>query len=296
MKEILIVKQEQPIKLKAFLAQLNISGTGYKKLKTAQCLTVNEQIINSNILLAPGDKVALSLPPETSTIIPEQGPLKIVYEDDGMLLVDKPAPLLTHPTVAQATGTLANLVAGHFVQNDEHCGIHPVSRLDRNTSGLVLFAKNAIYHYLLSQSHIEKEYLGIVEGEPAPHRGIITAPLSRKPGSIIEREVDFQEGKTAVTAYEVMATNGKISLVRFKLQTGRTHQIRVHCAYLGCPLVGDHLYGQPGPQGRHLLHAFHLSFLQPFKKQEFNFTIGLPNDILNLIKSSNLCYNESVKY
>jgi len=255
---------------------------------------VNGEVIHSNVALSNGDKVTFIIPTEDSTLIPEKDNLRIIYEDDTLLVVDKPAPMLTHPTVQSATGTLANLIAGHYLATGQHCGIHPVSRLDRNTSGLVLFAKNSLYHYLLTQSHITKTYLGIVEGQPTPLSGIITAPISRKSGSIIEREVNFSQGQAAETTYEVLTSNQKFSLVRFVLHTGRTHQIRVHCAYLGCPLVGDNLYGRTGPQTRHCLHAFQLNFVQPFTNSLLSFTSPLPKDMVAMLKQVDLCYNNIV--
>jgi len=294
MKELLVTGLVAPLNLKAFLKSKLISSSAYKKLKAEACLMVNGEVIHRNVALSNGDKVTFIIPTEDSTLIPEKDNLRIIYEDDTLLVVDKPAPMLTHPTVQSATGTLANLIAGHYLATSQHCGIHPVSRLDRNTSGLVLFAKNSLYHYLLTQSHITKTYLGIVEGQPTPLSGIITAPISRKPGSIIEREVNFSLGQAAETTYKVLNSNQKFSLVRFVLHTGRTHQIRVHCAYLGCPLVGDNLYGRTGPQTRHCLHAFQLNFVQPFTNSLLSFTSPLPKDMVAMLKQVDLCYNNIV--
>lgn len=295
MKEFLVTDLTTKNNIKNFLASKNISSTAYKKLKMANCLTINGQQLQHNITLQAGDKVGIVMPAETTTIIPEQGALEIIYEDDALLLVNKPAPLLTHPTVQCATGTLANLVAGYYVATHQQCGIHPISRLDRNTSGLVLFAKHALYHHLMTQNRIKKEYLGLVHGELFPATGIITAPLARKPGSIIEREVNFDQGQNAKTSYETLATNQKISLVRFVLGTGRTHQIRVHCAYLHCPLWGDNLYGLSGPQTRHMLHSFKLTMVLPFTDDTLAFTIPLPNDMVSLMENEKLCYNNIMK-
>mgnify|MGYP003478533773 CR=1 FL=1 len=295
MNEFLVTDLTTEQNLKKFLASKHVSSTAYKKLKMADCLLVNGQPVHQNLTLKNGDRVSLNLPSETTNIVPEKGPLKIIYEDDALLLVDKPAPLLTHPTVQCATGTLANLIAGYYVATKQQCGIHPISRLDRNTSGLVLFAKHSLYHHLVTQNTIKKEYLGIVQGVPTPSQGTITAPLARKYGSIIEREVNFDQGQNAQTNYEVLATNQKVSLVRFVLGTGRTHQIRVHCAFIGCPLWGDNLYGTKGPQARHLLHAFKLTLCKPFTDSLMTFTISLPNDMVSLMESEKLCYNNIIK-
>lgn len=275
----------KPINLKTFLAQQHVSATAYKKLKYAGLCSVNTVITHSNVLLQPGDIVTLTLPPETTTLEPLAGPLDIIYEDEHLLVVNKPAGLLTHPTVKESK-SLANIVAGYFRQTKQSCGMHPVSRLDKETSGLVIFAKNSLAHHLLTEQQISKEYLGLVQGLPTPPVGTISAPLARKSGSIIQREVNFLTGQQATTDYEVLGSNGDIALVHFLLHTGRTHQIRVHCAYLGHPLMGDNLYGTPGPPSRHLLHAARLTLWKPFTGEKLVFNSPLPTD---------MCYNITTK-
>ena len=141
-------------------------------------------------------------------------------------------------------------------------GLHPVSRLDRNTSGLVIFAKQPRVQFLLSQQNVIKKYLGITAALLPALSGSIEAPIARKEGSIIERCVS-ESGKYARTDYEVLATNKNKALLELTLYTGRTHQIRVHLAHIGCPLYNDNLYGTPGPQSRHALHASYLKFTHP---------------------------------
>lgn len=206
----------------------------------------------------------------------------IAYEDDYLLIIDKPPGMLIHPTVNESGCTLYDYVAAYYRKKALDCGIHPVSRLDRNTSGLVIFAKEPIVQFWLSQREIVKEYLAIVNGRMEQDAGIIEAPIARKEGSIIERCVSA-DGKYAKTAYKVLRRYKDRTLVQLRLFTGRTHQIRVHLAHIGHPLYNDNLYGTPGPQSRHALHAWRLSFIHPVSDQLLEVTRELPKDLRKII-------------
>lgn len=210
-------------------------------------------------------------------------PSMLAYEDDFLLIIDKPAGMLVHPTVSERGTTLYDYVKAYYEANDITAGIHPVSRLDRNTSGLVIFAKEPIVQHWLSQQQVEKEYLALACGRFENSEGIIEAPIARKEGSIIERCVDYTRGKYAKTAYEVLAAYSSSTLLKVRLFTGRTHQIRVHLASIGHPLVNDNLYGTPGPQARHALHAYRLAFKHPVSDVFLEITRSLPNDLLKLL-------------
>lgn len=207
----------------------------------------------------------------------------IAYEDDFLLIIDKPAGMLVHPTVSQWDGTLYDLVKDYYAAKGIKADIHPVSRLDKNTSGLVIFAKEPIIQFWLSQQEIVKEYLAIAQGHITEPNGIITAPIARKEGSIIERCVDYERGKEAKTAYTVLGYYGGNTLIKLQLFTGRTHQIRVHMAHLGHPLVDDNLYGTPGPQSRHALHAYRLAFKHPVGDFWLEITRILPDDLRKIL-------------
>lgn len=210
-------------------------------------------------------------------------PSMLAYEDDFLLIIDKPAGMLVHPTVSERGTTLYDYVKAYYEANGITAGIHPVSRLDRNTSGLVIFAKEPIVQHWLSQQQVEKEYLALACGRFENSEGIIEAPIARKEGSIIERCVDYERGKYAKTAYKVLAVYCSCTLLKVRLFTGRTHQIRVHLASIGHPLVNDNLYGTPGPQARHALHAYRLAFKHPVSDVFFEITRSLPNDLLKLL-------------
>lgn len=210
-------------------------------------------------------------------------PEMIAFEDDYMLIIDKPAGMLVHPTVNERGFTLYDYVRNYYMRQGITADIHPVSRLDRNTSGLVIFAKEPIIQFWLSQQQMCKTYLAIVTGALPANNGIIEAPIVRKEGSIIERCVDYDKGKYAKTSYRLLRKVKDKTLVELQLFTGRTHQIRVHMAHIGCPLYNDNLYGNPGPQSRHALHAYKLSFIHPVSDLSMEITRELPADLRKLL-------------
>ncbi len=279
----------------------------------------NGVFVHTTALLTQGDAVTVHLSEKkpSPNIVPVNLPLSIVYEDEDLLVVDKPAGLPTHPSMHNYTHSLANAVAWHYQALGCAFTFRCVSRLDHDTSGLTVIAKHMVSASILSSEirsrAFRREYLAIVEGAPSPASGTIDAPLGRKPGSIIERTVDFTNGERAVTHYRVIKTSNGLSLVLLSLETGRTHQIRIHMKYLGCPLLGDTLYqadqtedsfcrgaGQPGkplcqPAGagageqreekkgervtRQALHSFRVRFPHPITREPMEFSSPLPKDL-----------------
>ena len=276
---------------KAFLHQKGISSTLWKRIKHSGTFKVNGVVTNAaRTMLKDGDTVSYQVE-KPSEIEPEALPLDIRYEDEYLLIVNKPPGQLVHPTTKEAHGTLAGAVLYHYKAKGENHSYHPIHRLDRDTSGLVLIAKEPQVQYLLTAKdgtkRFHREYLAIVEGRPKPPEGLIDAPIARALPSIILRKVS-PEGKEARTHYKTLSSmerEGKLlSLIELKLETGRTHQIRVHMNYLGHPLLGDDLYGGSLElMQRQALHACRLHFIHPVTKEQINVKAELPRDMQRLL-------------
>ena len=285
---------EDGITLRDFLAQHHISKAACTDIKLhGGALTVNGKPETVRYVIKHQDQIAVQYPPETSslTMKAEAIPLSIVYEDDAILVVDKPVGLCTIPSRKHPSGTLANGILHHYAQTDHAGAVHFVTRLDFDTSGLVLVAKHRYIHALLSlamqKQALTKEYLALVEGTLIPPNGTVDLPIARVNISQIKREV-HPDGLPAQTKYrtvqQIQTDTHTYSLVRLQLLTGRTHQIRVHMTALQHPLLGDCLYG-----GNHILisrHALHcnlLKFLHPMTGELMRFESPLPAAMERLI-------------
>ena len=216
------------------------------KLKWQNKILVNGTPRHNDYQVQPGDVITASLDEPTPDYPPEDGPLTILYEDQHILAVDKPAGMLIHPSRAANTGTLANRVLAYYQRTGQKCAFHPITRLDRDTFGIVLLAKNAHIHALLNELHdrgaLKKTYHALVFGGPAEDSGRIDAPIARKPLPSLLRYVN-QEGKPSVTNYRVLHREKDTAYLALQPVTGRTHQLRVHCAHMGFPILGDPQYG-----------------------------------------------------
>lgn len=230
-----------------------------------------------------GQLVTFTLPPEPPTTVkPQPLPISVAYESTHVMVLEKPAGMAVHPTLNYTEGTLANAYMGLLQQRGEEGVFRPVNRIDKDTSGLVLCAKNVWAAPLLAKS-VQKEYLAILEKEP-PKSGVIELPIGRAEGSIILRRVD-PKGKPSCTRYRVEQTVNGFSLVRAVPVTGRTHQLRVHFAHIGCPLAGDELYGGSRSRiGRHALHCAVITFQDPVNGRLVRVESPLAQDMAELLK------------
>ena len=228
--------------------EMRVSTGLMNRLKTTDRILVNGAPQRTNFTVKGGDTVTLLLDEPVPDYPGEEGPLTILYEDDHILAVDKPAGMLIHPSRSRDTGTLANLVVGHYGRTGQKCAFHPLTRLDRDTFGVVLIGKNSHIHALLQQASPKKTYQARIFGCLPEDSGIIDAPIERRPLPSLLRYIS-PTGKPSRTRYRILERFEGHSLVELEPLTGRTHQLRLHCAHLGCPILGDPQYGTEESQG-----------------------------------------------
>lgn len=255
------------------------------KLKKNKKIYLNNKETYTKQKVISGDVVSfiLDFDEDNSNIVPSNIPLDIIYEDEYLLILNKPAGIAIHPSILHYDNSLSNGVKFYFDKIKLNKKIRIVNRLDRNTSGIVIFAKNEyIQECLIKQmktKELKKEYLAIVCGILENSSGTLNFPIARKEGSIIERCVNTN-GDLAITHYDVLKTFNNLSLVHIVLETGRTHQIRVHFSYINHPVLGDTLYGNPSDLiARQALHSYKISFIHPITKENMTITAPLPSDM-----------------
>ena len=259
---------------------LKISRRLVITLKKTNGISLNDTPVFTNHVVKENDilKVELSEISVSENLAPENIPLDIIYEDEHLLIVNKPRKMAVHPTLNYESGTLGNAVMYYY--KDENFVFRPVNRLDKDTSGLILIARNKLSAERLSkqlaENEIDKTYIAIVCGVPSPASGKITAPIARDENSIIKRCVS-DSGVQSETLYKTIKTTGDKSLVEISPITGRTHQIRVHMAYIGCPLYADFLYGKEIENETFFLHCSALKFRHPITDEPLKITCSLPH-------------------
>lgn len=273
-------------KLRYFLAShAKVSTNLWRKIKWHGSLCINNIPVRAaDALVNAGDTVSYELE-QTSSIVPCNKPLNIVYEDEWLLIINKPADMIIHPTSKIYSDTLVNIIAGYYMQTGQTAGCHPVYRLDRNTTGLIIIAKQPQIQYYLSASHdrICRLYKAVVKDRPRPCEAMLCSSIGRNPESIIERMI-MPCGQPALTRYKVLKTMQNRSLIELKLYTGRTHQIRVHMAADGHPLLGDDLYGGDCSLiNRQALHAYKVIFNHPINNKQIHISSDLPPDMMQLL-------------
>ena len=273
-----------------------LRGRGYSKQLLAQLanqpgsICVNDQPKYMSERLSGGDLLTVHICENkvSEKILPVKLPLDILYEDEDIIVVNKPAGMPTHPSLKNYDNSLANALAYYFKTQNKAFVFRCTNRLDRDTSGVTVISKHLLSSGILFnmavRHEIDREYLAIVKGCDLPDTGRIAAPLGRKPGSIIERTIDFDHGESAVTHYKVLKKENGHSLVSIHLETGRTHQIRIHMKYIGYPLIGDYLYNPDMTLiGRQALHSYKMSFKHPINGKWMEFTAPMPADMEHII-------------
>lgn len=271
--------------------QFLLSDRLITKLKKANKIYLNDLQTYTKKSVTVGDTVSvlIDFEEDNSNIVASNIPLNIIYEDDYLLVINKPANIAIHPSILHFDNSLSNGVKFYFDKLGLKKKIRIVNRLDRNTSGIVVFAKNEyIQECLIKQmktKELKKEYLAIAKGVLESKSGTLNFPIARKEGSIIERTVS-SDGDSAITHYDVVKEFNNLSLVHIVLETGRTHQIRVHFSHIGHPILGDTLYGSPSELiNRQALHSYKLTFIHPVTKKVLSLEVPLPNDIKNIINN-----------
>lgn len=258
------------------LSERGILQNGVRVFTNA--IVKTDDIIEFDITDAPSDKPVKMI----------EHPLNIVYEDEFLAVINKPAGMVVYaPNEVDGPTTLANALA--FRYNNPYLNLHIVNRLDRGTTGLMVITKNGFCHeYLRRVMHTDefiREYLAVTDGVPNPLNGEITLPIEREENSKIKRKIS-PSGAFAKTYYETISQTQSLALVKLRLETGRTHQIRLHMSAIGCPLTGDFLYGTENKNliSRPALHSYHIKFIHPVLQTEMEFTCDIPKDMKNLLK------------
>lgn len=282
-----INESEAGLRVEQYLKRKGYSSQNIASIKhMPESILVNGAHYYMRQTLAAGDHLTVQITEtECSEKIPPVNlPLNIVYEDEDLIVINKPAGMPIHPSLNNYYNSMANALAWYYKKQDKPFIFRCCNRLDRDTSGLTVVAKHLVSAGILSsmtgRREVHREYLAIARGHVTPESGTITAPLARKPGTIIERTVDWEHGEPAVTHYRLISATALHSLVALRLETGRTHQIRIHMKYLGYPLIGDYLYNPDMTYiGRQALHSHKLSFPHPITGKWMEFTAPLPEDM-----------------
>ena len=291
--EYTIPESQNGLRVEQFLRRKGYSRQNLTEIKRMpQSILVNGIHYYMRQTLAAGDhlQVCICETESSEKIPPVKLPLNIIYEDEDedILVINKPAGMPIHPSMKNYYNSLANALAWYYQDQGKPFIFRCSNRLDRDTSGLTVISKHLVSASIMADMTkkrlVHREYLAIVKGDLTPPAGTITAPLSRKEGSIIERTVDFDHGEEAITHYKLVKKENGHSLVSLQLETGRTHQIRIHMKYLGYPLIGDYLYN---PDMEHItrqaLHSYHMEFPHPITGQKMTFTAPLPPDMSAII-------------
>lgn len=273
--------------LEEYLITENVSGRLFRKLYRDKSIYVNDKFQRKNLRLLKGDKIILHMQAEEENTVTEEMKLDIVYEDFDLLILNKAPNIVVHPTKSHQTNTLSNGIAYYFKERHIKKKIRFVNRLDMDTTGLLIVAKNPYAHQQMAlqfeNNTIGKKYLAIVKGVMKEDNGLIDLPIGREEDKSIKKMV-IEGGQNAITSYKVIERYPDATLVEVQIFTGRSHQIRVHLEHLGHPIIGDSLYNESSPCiDRQALHSYYLKAKHPRTKSEIEFIAKMPTDMENLI-------------
>ena len=280
---------EEEMTLKeVLLDKLNFSVRSLSKMKREKSVLVNGVYKKPSLKVYSGDLIEVKIDEEKANFEPQDLNLQIIYDDFDIIMVNKPPFMVVHPTKSHYDKTIANGISYYIDNQKENVKIRFVNRLDMNTSGLVIVAKNAYAHHTLStamsENKVEKKYITVVDGIIKENEGTIDEPIYRPTEDSIKRIID-ERGQSSVTHYKVIERLENATVLEVSLETGRTHQIRVHMAHIGHGIIGDELYGYVDEEliNRQALHAYKLEFEQPRTKEKLKFKADIPEDMKELI-------------
>lgn len=286
-----ITKEHQDLTVEVYLKQvLKYSGRKIQKLTRQKGILLNNKTVFLQKKLKTGDVLrVLVLEDSSYGVEPELGPVELLYEDHYLIVLNKPSGLLVHPTGQTSGGTLSNFLAHYYQQQGAICTVRPIHRLDRETSGCVLFAKDshtqALLEKFLKGGSLKRTYQAVVNGIVDPPTGTIDAPIGPYPNKPNRRAVNLK-GDPAITYYKTIQNLSRASLLELTLATGRTHQIRVHLSYLGHPIVGDRMYGKGSTLiSGQALHAISLHFPHPVEQRQITVEAPLPENFLRVLEN-----------
>ena len=297
--------EETGERIDSFLSEkTDFTRTRIQQLIKDRSITVNGKPTKSSYKIEENDEIAIEVPEvETTEIKPENIKIDIVYEDSDIAVINKQAGLVVHPAHGHYSGTLVNAILYHIkdlsgINGEIRPGI--VHRLDKDTSGLIVIAKNDKVHAALTEmfqeKKIRKTYLAILKGKLNKSEGKIVTQIGRDKNDRKKMTVidDAAKGKNAITNYRVISQNKLFTLVKVNIETGRTHQIRVHMRHLGYPILGDSVYGRKDNEKRQMLHAYKLEFIHPVTGRQMEFTGEIPEDFQKALKKSDLKIDEII--
>lgn len=291
----IIEEAYQNMSVSSYLKQIGYSSQNLIELKKMrESVLVNGEWVYLNQPLHTGDTLTIHIQETASSekIPPVELPLDIIYEDEDLIIINKPAGMPIHPSMNHYENSLGNALAYYYAKQNKPFIFRCINRLDRDTSGLTIIAKHMVSAGMLSsmvankkEGGITREYLAIIRGTISPSHGSINAPIARKEGSILERTVDLTNGDEAITHYRTLEYKNGHSLISLLLETGRTHQIRVHMKHIGSPLIGDYLYNPDMEYiTRQALHSHRLTFTHPITGKFLEFVADLPQDMASILQ------------
>ncbi len=283
---IVLFNAKKSMTVEEVLFDYNISSRLFKKLKRNKSIFLNGGHVNSNDNCKSGDIISIVMEDEINNITPESIPLDILYEDNDLLIINKEPNMVVHPTKSHQSGTIANGISYYYKENNIKKKVRLVNRLDIDTSGILIAAKNSFCQQQLAiqfnNNIVEKKYITIVEGVVKTDSDIIDLPIEREENRSIKKKVS-EDGKRAVTLYNVIERYTNATLLEVQIYTGRSHQIRVHFNYIGHSVIGDALYNKPSNYiERQALHASYIKFVHPRTQRHMEFSAPIPKDMEEL--------------